>query len=141
MEGEIVAAIHAARSQPLELSKRIRQRLAHLKGKEYFPPERGGKVAVVTKEGKAAIEDALEYLKKQAILQSTDPLPAIAEPTPGSSFHAVGRPTALTRPSSSSSCARAASPTLTRRRRPASPLSPTRDSRRPRCCSTASCTR
>ena len=70
----LVAAISAARLDPAALAKCIRARLAAFKGKDYFPPEHGGKVAVATKEGKAAVEDALAFLAKQAAL------PAITEP-------------------------------------------------------------
>ena len=70
----LVAAISAARLDPAALAKCIRARLAAFKGRDYFPPEHGGKVAVATKEGKAAVEDALAFLAKQ------DALPAITEP-------------------------------------------------------------
>jgi hypothetical protein len=42
--------------------------LEHFKGNDYFPPDRGGKTAVVTKEGKAAVRDAISFLAKQAAM-------------------------------------------------------------------------
>ena len=74
LEAAIVRALSAARENPQELKARIAARLPHFQGKEYFPPERGGKVAVPSKEGEAAVQDAILFLAKHP------PLHALAEP-------------------------------------------------------------
>ena len=74
LEAALIAAIAAARADPGALRARLQERLAHYRGADYFPPERGGRVAVATKEGRAAVEDALAFLAQQA------PLPPVAEP-------------------------------------------------------------
>ncbi len=48
-EASLLAALSAARTNPSSLATIIRERSALFKGKDYFPPERGGKVAVPTK--------------------------------------------------------------------------------------------
>jgi uncharacterized protein YkwD len=55
-------AIAAARANPKAVAARLRKRKAHFKGKEYFAPERGGKTAMVTKEGEAVVDEAIKYL-------------------------------------------------------------------------------
>ena len=49
-------------------------RLQHYKGKDYYPPERGGKVAVPSKEGKAAVQEALAFLEKQVCRETRNDL-------------------------------------------------------------------
>ena len=49
-------------------------RLQHYKGKDYYPPERGGKVAVPSKEGKSAVQDALAFLEKQVCRETRNDL-------------------------------------------------------------------
>ena len=61
----IVAALSAARVDPAALAVSIKKRLPHFKGKDYYPPERGGKVAVASKEGRKAIDEVLAFLAKQ----------------------------------------------------------------------------
>ena len=82
MEADIIRAMTAARQDPKALHKTLSQRLQHYKGKEFYPPERGGKVAVVSKEGKAAVEDALKFLARQS------PLPLLREAGEGLKFSA-----------------------------------------------------
>ena len=43
-------------------------RLTNFKGKDYFPPDRGGKTSVVTKEGQVAVRDAIAYLESSGRL-------------------------------------------------------------------------
>ena len=65
LEVEVLAALVAARSDPRACAERIRRRLSLFKGKDYHTaPAPGGDVppVKVTKEGKAAVEDALQYL-------------------------------------------------------------------------------
>ena len=83
LERAIVAALSAARSKPKLVATRLQARLQHFKGTDYFPPERGGKVAVATKEGPAAIKDALAYL---AVLA---PLQGLAEPAAANDLDAM----------------------------------------------------
>jgi len=77
LEAAIIRAISSAREDPAAMSARLQARLAHYKGKDFFPPDRGGNVAVATKEGKAAVEDAIAFLRRQA------PLAPLSEPTTG----------------------------------------------------------
>lgn len=65
---EVVKALAIARSDPRGLAGKIRARLSMFKGNDFFPPERGGKVALHTKEGKQAVEEALGFLDKQVPL-------------------------------------------------------------------------
>jgi len=75
LEAAIILAISAARTDPIKTRATIEQRLPHFKGKDYFPPDRGGKVAVASKEGKAALEDAVTFLQRQP------PLAPLVEPS------------------------------------------------------------
>lgn len=75
LEAAIVLAISAARADPAKTRATIEQRLPHFKGKDFFPPERGGKVAVASKEGKEALEDAVAFLTCQT------PLGPLVEPS------------------------------------------------------------
>lgn len=59
---QIVQELTWARTRPQEVIEALRGRLAQYKGKEYFPPERGG-ASVVTKEGTAVVEEAIEYIQ------------------------------------------------------------------------------
>ena len=75
LEAAIIDALASARTDPSgDLCKSLALRTAHFKGKEYYPPERGGKVAVATKEGNLAVKDAMAFLAKQP------PLPPLNEP-------------------------------------------------------------
>ena len=62
LEAEILEAISEARADPKACEARIEARLQHFKGKDYFPPNRGGKTVVPTKEGTAAVMDAVSFL-------------------------------------------------------------------------------
>lgn len=73
-ERMLVAALSEARTNPKALAGRLQKRLEHYRGNEYYPPERGGKVAIATKEGKKVVEEAIAYLKV------TPPPPALVEP-------------------------------------------------------------
>ena len=78
-ESALVAAIAAVRKNPKALIKRLEERLEHFKGKDYYPPERGGKVAVATKEGTAAVHDAITYVSKlRALPDLYEPVDLIA---------------------------------------------------------------
>lgn len=68
LEADVLSEINRARANPGDVAASIRGRLEHIKGKDYFPPERGGKTAVVTKEGVAAVNDALAFLERQDAL-------------------------------------------------------------------------
>lgn len=75
-ELQVLRQLSHARSKPGAVAESIRQRLAHYRGMEYFPLDRGGKTAVVTKEGQAAVRDAIAYLQKRT------PLDALADASP-----------------------------------------------------------
>ena len=75
LEEQLITALSEARVNPAGLAKRIAARKAHFKGKNYLPPERGGHVALPTKEGTRAIDEAVQFL--QAL---PGPLPALSEP-------------------------------------------------------------
>lgn len=62
MKQQIVRELNWVRTKPQEVIEALRERLAQYKGKEYFPPERGG-ATVVTKEGTAVVEEAIEYIR------------------------------------------------------------------------------
>ena len=78
LEDDIIRAISAARVDPAGMRARISARLQFFKGKDFYPPDRGGNVAVPSKEGKAAIEDAVAFLAHQPPLA---PLMAPPEPS------------------------------------------------------------
>jgi len=61
-ELEVLRALSRARSNPSSVLDAICKRRQHYQGKDYFPPDRGGKTAVVTKEGQAAVLDAIGFL-------------------------------------------------------------------------------
>ena len=75
LEFAIIQALSRARQDPKTLQGALSERLQHFKGKDYFPPALEGRVAVPSKEGKAAVLDAVAFLSAQP------PLPALAEPT------------------------------------------------------------
>jgi hypothetical protein len=54
-----------ARTKPAEVAEVLRAREGQYKGKDYFPPERSGG-SIVTKEGWAVVEEAIEFLMEQA---------------------------------------------------------------------------
>jgi len=57
LEAAIICALASARTDPRgDLCKSLALRTAHFGGKEYYPPERGGKVVVATKEGNLAVK-------------------------------------------------------------------------------------
>ena len=64
----VVAELSAARTNPKALADAIRLRLSMFKGNVYHPPDRGGKVAVPSKEGKKAVAEAVAFLEKQPAL-------------------------------------------------------------------------
>jgi len=68
MEKNIVSALSWARTSPQEAAAVLSERLSLFKGKDYFPKSRGG-VAIVTKEGVAAVQEAVAFLQKQAPLE------------------------------------------------------------------------
>lgn len=61
-EAALVAELSKARTDPSHLKGVLRERLQHFRGLEFFAPSRGGKVAVVTKEGAAAVAEAIAFL-------------------------------------------------------------------------------
>ena len=69
-EAALLAALSAARTDPKSLAGKIRQRKQHFKGKDYYPPEHSGKVAVASKEGVAVVDEALRFLEKQPALSA-----------------------------------------------------------------------
>lgn len=73
-ERQLVSALAEARADPKGLASRLEQRLKHYQGKDYYPPERGGKVAVATKEGTKAVDEAIAYLR------ALTPLEGLVEP-------------------------------------------------------------
>lgn len=73
---EVTVALTWARTQPLEVAEELRKRIPLYKGKDYSPPERKG-TSVVTKEGKAAVEEAIAYLEK---LEPLGPVGEASEP-------------------------------------------------------------
>ena len=76
LELDILEALVEARAKPELVAERIKKRLGWLKGKSMHRP--GRPVAVETKEGKGAVNDALAFLAKQP------PLPGFAtEPVAG----------------------------------------------------------
>ena len=75
LEFAIIQALSRARQDPKTLQGALSERLQRFKGKDYFPPALEGRVAVPSKEGKAAVLDAIAFLSTQP------PLPALAEPT------------------------------------------------------------
>lgn len=58
---QIVEALTWARTRPAEVLEALQARRRHYQGRDYFPPERGGR-CIVTKEGTAAVDDALAYV-------------------------------------------------------------------------------
>ena len=72
VEADLLSELNRARQQPAAVAAQIEQRLAHYRGLDYFPPERGGKIAVPSKEGAAAVRDAVAFMRSQA------PLPPLA---------------------------------------------------------------
>ena len=63
LEAELLEALVEARARPDLVAERVRERLGWLKGKEMTRPGRA--VPLVTKEGAAAVNDALAFLAKQ----------------------------------------------------------------------------
>ena len=66
LEDDILAALAAARADPQATAARIRTRLAHYDGTTYAAPGRDAPLS--TKEGKAAVDDALAFLAQQPAL-------------------------------------------------------------------------
>ncbi|CAK9013990.1 unnamed protein product [Durusdinium trenchii] len=62
MEQQIVQELTWARTRPQEVIAELKERLKHYRGKDYYPPERGG-ACVVTKEGAAVVQEAIDYVK------------------------------------------------------------------------------
>lgn len=67
---EILRSVAAARANPRAVASRIRQRLAYYDGKQFSPPAVDGSSPSkkVTKEGTAAVLDAVNFLEQQAAL-------------------------------------------------------------------------
>lgn len=65
LELEVLREINQARTDPKGCASRLRAQLDHFRGNEYFPQGRQGKIVVVTKEGAAAVHDALAFLEQQ----------------------------------------------------------------------------
>ena len=65
IESELLAELNRARTQPEVLAASIQERLKHYRGLDFFPPSRGGKVAVPSKEGVAAPRDAVAAMRAQ----------------------------------------------------------------------------
>ena len=63
MEKALVAVVLWARAKPEEVCEQLEKRLAHFRGKEYFPPDQPGR-SVVTKEGSKAVLEAIAYVKQ-----------------------------------------------------------------------------
>lgn len=84
LEEQLIAALSEARTNPAGLAQRICARKAHLKGKDYIPPQHGGKVAVPSKEGTKAIDEAVSYLRALP-----ECLPAITQPTDSTALDAL----------------------------------------------------
>mmetsp|Transcript_111782 Transcript_111782/g.193779 ORF Transcript_111782/g.193779 Transcript_111782/m.193779 type:complete len:435 (-) Transcript_111782:45-1349(-) len=68
LELEVLQELSRARRHPAAVKESVRARLSHIRGKDYFPPDRGGKTAVVMKEGAAAVHDAIAYLDRRSAL-------------------------------------------------------------------------
>ncbi|CAL1126311.1 unnamed protein product [Cladocopium goreaui] len=58
----IVEELTWARTRPQEVIEALEERLKNYRGKDYYPPERGG-ACVVTKEGVAVVQEAIDYVK------------------------------------------------------------------------------
>lgn len=63
-ELDVLRELSHARTNPKAVAESLRKRLPHFKGNDYFPPDREGKGNVVTKEGQAAVRDAINYLEQ-----------------------------------------------------------------------------
>eukprot|EP00746_Dinoflagellata_sp_MGD_P082059 gnl/MRDRNA2_/MRDRNA2_32590_c0_seq1.p1 gnl/MRDRNA2_/MRDRNA2_32590_c0~~gnl/MRDRNA2_/MRDRNA2_32590_c0_seq1.p1 ORF type:complete len:411 (-),score=71.56 gnl/MRDRNA2_/MRDRNA2_32590_c0_seq1:22-1254(-) len=72
LELEILQELNRARTDPKTCSEEIRTRLQHFNGNKYFPPDRGGKTEVATKEGTAAVQDAITFLERCRPLEALD---------------------------------------------------------------------
>ena len=70
-EEELLAELNRARTQPKASADTIAERLKHFRGNDYYPPARGGKTAVPTKEGTVTVREAMR------VLQALTPLPAL----------------------------------------------------------------
>ena len=96
METAIISALSAARTDPAAVRQNLLQRLEHFKGNSYYPQERDGKVAIETKEGRAAVDEAVAFLsKKQPMLglsvDSSSEDPAVRGMRCAAQDHAVDR--------------------------------------------------
>ena len=78
LESEVVREINFARQHPDTYAKLIEQRKKFFNGKLYQPP---GEVAILTKEGKKALDEAIRFLRR------TKPLPPM-RPSKGMSLAA-----------------------------------------------------
>lgn len=72
LEADILSAISAARADPGVVAKRVAQRLEHFKGKDFYNPRRAGTVNP-TKEGTAAVKDAIRYLDEMEPVEALSP--------------------------------------------------------------------
>ena len=55
---DLLRELNRARTEPRAVAASIEERLRHFRGADYFPPARGGKTAVPSKEGAAAVREA-----------------------------------------------------------------------------------
>jgi hypothetical protein len=62
LEAQLVAELSEARTNPGGLAARIAARKAHFKGNDYYPPGHGGKLALPSKEGTRAVDEAVQFL-------------------------------------------------------------------------------
>lgn len=72
LEFEILQELNRARTDPKTCCEEVRARLESFKGDKYFPPDRGGKTEVATKEGMGAVKDAIAFLEKLAPVEPID---------------------------------------------------------------------
>ncbi len=78
LAADILTALSAARTEPGVVAKRLSQRLEHFVGNDFYNPKRGSggnRVAIPTKEGTAAVKDAVSYLET---LSTAQPMGALA---------------------------------------------------------------
>lgn len=70
LEREVVAELNFARQKPADYAKLVAARLQHFNGKLYEPP---GEIAVITKEGKKAVQEAVRFLQRARTLPPFQP--------------------------------------------------------------------
>ena len=71
LEAEVLARINAARQHPRDYAEQLRDYRRHFEGRiVYLPGDRNG---VITNEGIAAVDEAIDFLEHQAPLPPLDP--------------------------------------------------------------------